>query len=110
MCVIFYVAHSLATDSSTWTFQSFQTFNRFASFKSFRKQPDQAGIEDSEPLILNLSLSPAGISVIRGNYDVETLCSASTVFFTVGRFIMRSCHAVYALSSFMGNPPRTPQP
>ena len=28
------------------------------------------------------------------NYDVETSCSASTVFFTVGRFIMRSCHAV----------------
>ena len=28
------------------------------------------------------------------SYDVETFCSASTVFFTVGRFIMRSCHAV----------------
>ena len=43
-------------------------------------------------------------------YDVETLCSLSTAFRTVGRSIMRSCHAVYGLSSFMGNPPRTPRP
>ena len=28
------------------------------------------------------------------NYYVETLCSLSTLFRTVGRFIMRSCHAV----------------
>ena len=28
------------------------------------------------------------------NYDAETFCSASTLFRTVGRFIMRSCHAV----------------
>ena len=28
------------------------------------------------------------------SYDVEMLCSLSTVFRTVGRFIMRSCHAV----------------
>ena len=28
------------------------------------------------------------------SYDVETFCSLSTVFRTVGRFIMRSCHAV----------------
>jgi hypothetical protein len=28
------------------------------------------------------------------NYDVETLCSLSTLFLTVGRFIMRSCYAV----------------
>jgi hypothetical protein len=37
-------------------------------------------------------------------YDVETLCSLSTAFRTVGRSIMRSCHAVYGLSSFMGSP------
>ena len=30
----------------------------------------------------------------RTNYDVETFCSLSTVFRTVGRFIIRSCHAV----------------
>jgi hypothetical protein len=28
------------------------------------------------------------------SYDVETFCSASTIFRTVGRFSMRSCHAV----------------
>ena len=28
------------------------------------------------------------------NYDAETLCSLSTLVLTVGRFIMRSCHAV----------------
>ena len=28
------------------------------------------------------------------SYDVETFCSLSTVFRTVGRCIMRSCHAV----------------
>jgi hypothetical protein len=30
----------------------------------------------------------------RADYDVETFCSSSTLFLTVGRFIMRSCHAV----------------
>jgi|SoiMetStandDraft_2_1073263.scaffolds.fasta_scaffold11971_2 hypothetical protein len=28
------------------------------------------------------------------SYDVETFCSLSTVFRTVGRCIIRSCHAV----------------
>ena len=35
----------------------------------------------------------AGEYAITG-YDVETLCSLSTLFLTVGRCIMRSCHAV----------------
>jgi len=39
------------------------------------------------------TVSQQGEHAIR-NYDVETACSLSTLFRTVGRFIMRSCHAV----------------
>ena len=44
-----------------------------------------------------LSASPLFAERTKGqrtSYDVETFCSLSTVFRTVGRFIMRSCHAV----------------
>ena len=43
---------------------------------------------------IELSASPFCRDYAITRYDVEMFCSLSTVFRTVGRFSIRSCHAV----------------
>ena len=49
-------------------------------------------LSDGAPQYLNLLLSAADVALT--SYYAEIFSSLSTLFLTVGRFIMRSCQAV----------------